>query len=161
MNSIYLFDWGNTLMVDFPQYTGKMCDWETVQAVDGAPETLAYLSAHHKVYIATGAADSSEAEIQQAFDRVHLSQYISGYFCKANLGIEKGSALFYQAIVEKLAVDASDITMIGDSLEKDIIPALEAGLNAIWFNAAHLPLPEKNLVIREYQHINGLWDLIR
>lgn len=161
MNSIYLFDWGNTLMVDFPECTGKMCNWETVQAVDGATETLAYLSAHHEIYIATGAADSSEAEIQQAFNRVHLSQYISGYFCKANLGVEKGSARFYQAIVEKRAVEPFDITMIGDSLEKDITPALEAGLNAIWFNAAHLSLPEKNLVIREYRQINDLWDLIR
>jgi putative hydrolase of the HAD superfamily len=55
---------------------------------------------------------------------------------KANLGIEKNSAQFYQAIVEKLAIIPSDITMIGDSLEKDIVSALEAGLNAIWFNSA-------------------------
>jgi FMN phosphatase YigB (HAD superfamily) len=55
---------------------------------------------------------------------------------KANLGIEKNSAQFYQAIVEKLAIIPSDITMIVDSVEKDIVSALEAGLNAIWFNSA-------------------------
>ena len=24
----YLFDWGDTLMTDFPDASGKMCDWE-------------------------------------------------------------------------------------------------------------------------------------
>lgn len=75
---------------------------------------------------------------------------------KANLGIEKNSAQFYQAIVEKLAIIPSDITMIGDSLEKDIVSALEAGLNAIWFNSQL----ENYIEITEYQQINILRELI-
>ena len=31
--NVYLFDWGDTLMVDFPGTPGKMCDWEIVEAV--------------------------------------------------------------------------------------------------------------------------------
>jgi len=29
---VYLFDWGDTLMVDFPGTPGKMCDWQVVEA---------------------------------------------------------------------------------------------------------------------------------
>ena len=36
MSSIYLFDWGDTLMVDYVDAIGKMCDWPSVKAVDGA-----------------------------------------------------------------------------------------------------------------------------
>nr|WP_257973789.1 hypothetical protein [Vibrio parahaemolyticus] len=89
MTKVYLFDWGDTLMIDFPDQTGKMCDWENIQAVNGALQTLEELSKQHQIYVATNAVDSSESDIKLAFDRVGLSPFISGYFCKANLGIGK------------------------------------------------------------------------
>lgn len=139
MGKVYLFDWGDTLMVDFPDAQGKMCDWQTLQAVDGAKETLAalYLKGY-ALYVATGAEDSSVQDIQLAFERVGLAQFISGYFCKSNIGISKGSAEFYRRIIAKLDVLPSEVTMVGDSFEKDIVNALEADLNAIWFNSQAL-----------------------
>jgi len=91
LNKIYLFDWGDTLMVDFPDQKGKMCDWDEVQAVNGAHEILENLSREHLIYVATNAADSSENDIKLAFERVGLAQFLAGYFCKANLGLGKGS----------------------------------------------------------------------
>ena len=132
--NVYLFDWGDTLMIDFPQNTGKMCEWETVEAIEGARETLAVLSQTAKIYIATGAADSTKQEIKAAFERVGLSQYISGYFCKENIGIDKGTAAFLNAIISILAVPVLDITMVGDSFVKDIEPAISVGITPIWFN---------------------------
>ncbi|TOA43576.1 hydrolase [Vibrio parahaemolyticus] len=134
MTLIYLFDWGDTLMVDFPEQSGKMCEWTTVQAVNGAEETLKNLSAISKVYVATNAADSSETEIKSAFDRVGLSQYISGYFCKANLGIGKGTPEFFYQIIKVLGVETQSVVMVGDTYSKDIEPAITAGIRAIWFN---------------------------
>ena len=131
--NVYLFDWGDTLMVDFPQNIGKMCEWETVEAIEGARETLAVLSQTANIYIATGAADSTEQEIKSAFERVELSQYISGYFCKENIGVDKGTAAFLNAIISTLAVPVSDITMVGDSFVKDIEPAISVGITPIWF----------------------------
>lgn len=133
MINVYLFDWGDTLMVDFPDAKGKMCDWETVQAITGAKETLEALSKTAKVYIATGAADSTELEIKRAFDRVGLSQFISGYFCKANLGLLKGTPEFLQAILAKLNISPANVAMVGDNYEKDIKPAIAAGIQPIWF----------------------------
>ncbi len=43
LTEIILFDWGNTLMVDFPEAQGKMCDCEVVEEVAGAREVLAAL----------------------------------------------------------------------------------------------------------------------
>lgn len=132
MGKIFLFDWGDTLMVDFPGEQGRMCDWETVAIVDGARETLEFLSQNHHIYIATGASESTEHDIRAAFERVDLAHYVSGYFCKNNLGLIKGSPKFYTAIVSRLKVAPGDVTMVGDSYEKDIQPAVEAGLQAVW-----------------------------
>jgi len=136
MTAVYLFDWGDTLMVDFPGVPGKMCDWEMVEAIAGAAQTLAQLCKSSPIYIATNAAQSTEEEIKRAFERVGMARYIDGYFCKANLGLSKSDAGFYQAIINKLGVNPDQVTMVGDNLEKDITPALNAGLNAIWFNAS-------------------------
>ncbi|MGF1753860.1 HAD family hydrolase [Vibrio makurazakiensis] len=136
MKKIFLFDWGNTLMVDFPEQHGKMCHWEYVESVSGAKKVLEVLSQSHPIYVATSARDSSELEIHEAFKRAELSDYIDGYFCVANIGLEKNCPEFYQAILSTLSVDGSQVVMVGDVLEKDIFPAIEAGLSAVWLSDA-------------------------
>lgn len=156
MINIYLFDWGDTLMIDFPNVNGKMCDWEVVEAVSGAEQMLKVLSKQAKIYIATGADDSAETDIEQAFNRVGLSQYISGYFCKDNLGVSKGTPEFFSAILAKLNESAENIAMVGDNLEKDIKPALAVGIQAIWLT--------KNSTVstlRNIKTINQLSELYR
>lgn len=141
MTEVYLFDWGDTLMVDFPGVLGKMCDWGKVAAVTGAKEALASLSQHAKIYVATGAANSTEAEIEKAFERVGLHSFISGYFCKYHLGLEKGSPDFLNAILSKLEQPAENVAMVGDNFKKDIEPAIAVGIQAIWFSADKKDVP--------------------
>ena len=150
MINVYLFDLGDTLMIDFPGVTGKMCHWEVVEAVSGAKETLAALSKHSQVYIATGAADSTELEIKQAFDRVGLSQFISGYFCTDNVGFLKGTPAFLNTILQRLQIPSVNVAMVGDNFEKDIQPAISAGIQPFWFtNEAIESVPDKVKVIRK------------
>jgi putative hydrolase of the HAD superfamily len=136
---IYLFDWGDTLMVDFPNQIGKMCEWKRVAACEGAKEVLEALSQIASIYIATGAHDSSVADIKKAFERVHLAKYISGYFCKANLGLSKGTPEFLEAIISQLNVDKKLVTIVGDSYEKDILPALHVNIKSIWLTDQEEP----------------------
>ena len=152
---IVLFDWGDTLMVDTPNQTGKMRFWDQVQAVSGAKQTLALLSQEHRIFVATNAVDSSVEDVKIAFDRVELSNYIEGYFCKDNLGVGKGSSHFFQAILQTLSVDATQVTMIGDSLENDIFPAQQLGIEAIWFNPSAQPYSNEAAV----KQISRLTDL--
>lgn len=153
MAQVYLFDWGDTLMVDFTDQNGKMYLWPHVEATPQASATLAVLSQHHRIYIATSAQESNVEEIKQAFDRVGLAQYIDGYFCKANLGLEKQSAGFYRAIQAELAIESQQITMVGDTLDKDIHPALEAGLNAIYYNPNTQAVPQGIHAIKQLSQL--------
>ncbi|WP_165312943.1 HAD family hydrolase [Vibrio ziniensis] len=153
MPLIYLFDWGDTLMVDFADAQGKMCDWLKVEAVEGALETLQTLSQKHDIYIATNAADSCEQDIKSAFQRVKLSPFIKGYFCFENIGLSKKDPAFYSKIVSKLGVSPECVTMVGDSQINDVENALKAGLNAVWFSHSG----EKH---HTYKTINSLVELI-
>lgn len=132
MPKVYLFDWGDTLMADIPGQAGKMCDWPEVRVVEGATETLAHLSRSSSIYVATNAIESGVNDIEHAFERAGLSQFISGYFCRTNLGIGKGTPDFYLAILGKLGIGPHQATMVGDSYDNDIAPALQAGLSTIW-----------------------------
>ena len=153
MIDTYLFDWGDTLMVDFPGAPGKMCDWKVVQTVDGAPEALKFLSQSAKIYVATGAEESSESEIKWAFSRVGLDEFVSGYFCKSNVGLPKGSPEFLEAILNRLGLPASRTAVVGDSFVKDIKPAMRLGIKPIWLTQENAPRGTEVRVIRSLREL--------
>ena len=141
-------------MVDIPGQTGPMCDWPEVQAVVGAKACLQRLSQHAQCYLATNAEDSTEVQIRLALKRAGLSEYIESIFCRENLGIGKTDVRYYETITHKLNVSPESITMVGDSLERDVQPALKAGLKAVWFNQ------DSNQTKPEYLTINQLGSLV-
>ncbi|MFW1568098.1 HAD family hydrolase, partial [Vibrio parahaemolyticus] len=99
--------------------------------------------------------DSTESDIKLAFDRVGLSAFISGYFCKANLGIGKGAPDFFNRIIDTLNVKPKSVVMVGDSYDKDIEPAVTAGIQAIWLN----PMGKVAQVRHEVKEIRHLLEL--
>jgi putative hydrolase of the HAD superfamily len=131
MTPVVLFDWGDTLMVDFPGYSGKMCDWPAVTEVPGASQALECLSRRSRLYVASGALDSSAGDIRRALARIDVDRYITDVFCQQNIGFKKTDPRFFQAILASLGVRADEVTMIGDSLEKDILPCHRLGMRAI------------------------------
>ena len=131
MTPIMLFDWGDTLMRDIPGATGRMCDWPEVAAMPGAEEALRCLSRGARLYLATGAADSTAEDIRSALRRVDLDRYISGCFCLRNTGFKKPDRRFYLTVLEALAVPAQEVTMVGDSLQNDILPCHDLGMSTV------------------------------
>lgn len=156
MTKTFLFDWGDTLMVDSVDQPGKMCDWAQVKAVDGAREVMAFISQRSKIYIATNAVDSSEEDIQKAFKRVGMAPFISGYFCAANVGVRKQSSEFYSRVAAALNKAPESLVMVGDNYDNDIQAALDAGLSAIWLN----PLDSQTQSKGQFKQIKTLTELL-
>ncbi|RKF18644.1 HAD family hydrolase [Alginatibacterium sediminis] len=151
----YLFDWGDTLMRDFSDQAGKMCDWQKLEAMPNAQKALASLSQASQIYVATGAQQSTPKEIERAFERVGLAKYISGYYCPANLALQKGDAGFLPAILSKINQPAENCCMVGDNWERDIVPALEIGMQTIWYQSE-----SPSLMHETVRCIKNLKDLI-
>ncbi len=129
-----LFDWGDTVMRDYPERTNPMVEWESVEVVEGIADVLAYLhSTGRRIILATSAAISDEDQIRGALARGGLAQYFSGIYCFKNTNLPKGEE-FYRHILDDLQLSASDALMVGDGFEKDIQIPNALGMFAVWFN---------------------------
>ncbi len=151
---IYLFDWGNTLMVDNPNFSGPMCDWPELEAIQGAVTTLEQLSSHAICCLATNANDSSEQQIRAALERVGLNQYLTHVFCSQALGCMKPHADYFAAIKATFNDSEQELIMVGDSLEKDILGAQACGFRGIWYN------PQGQLTHKDIDTISSLTQLL-
>ncbi|MFZ4855586.1 MAG: HAD family hydrolase [Desulfuromonadaceae bacterium] len=131
---VVMFDWGDTIMKDDPTLKTPMYKWPIVEAVDGAEEVLRTLHPQRTIVMATSAAQSDEADIRRALERVKLNSYFDHIFCFKNSRFRKPSEDFYRHIVKSLKVEPSDILMVGDNFEIDVQAANRVGIAAVWFN---------------------------
>ena len=134
MEKVFLFDWGDTIMKNFPDETGKMYTWHKVEVMPNAEIMLHKLSQHADCYIATNAKDSERGDIIKALQRVGLHKYFKDIFCFREIGYSKPSDDYFNAILNKLEVKKDNLVMIGDSLESDIKGAKSFGIETILYD---------------------------
>lgn len=120
MKKVYLFDWGDTIMKDFPDEKGAMFTWEKIEIMPNADKMLEKLSSKAKCCLATNAKDSSKEDIIKALKRVHLDQYFTDIFCYRELGVGKPSKEYFDLVVSKLKEKKENMIMIGDNIVSDI-----------------------------------------
>jgi putative hydrolase of the HAD superfamily len=133
-----LFDWGNTIMVDF-RLPGPMSGWEKVAWVEGAEQAIRELSKQFHCYVATNADQSDSAAVLAGLKRVGADQYFSGIFTSKDLGYEKPDARFFMGILKLLEIPATEVVMIGDNYEKDITGAANCMIKTVFFNRDKAP----------------------
>ena len=129
-----LLDWGNTLMREFPEYSGPMADWPRVETVPNVAEALLELRPHWTLALATNAVDSDETAVCKALDRVGLRSSLDKVYCSQSIGHSKPEPAFFNHIVEDLGIGRHRMVMVGDGFEKDVLGANGAGIRSIWFN---------------------------
>jgi HAD superfamily hydrolase (TIGR01662 family) len=155
-----LFDWGDTLMRDFKQFTGPMQAWPRLEAVPGAVETLALLHSSWTIALATNAADSDEAAIRAALRRVGLDAWIDRIYCFANVGFRKPDPAFFRYILADLGLDPRRVCMVGDNFALDVLGANACGLRAVWFNPGSLE-EHRSALHRTIHHFRLLPDVLK
>ncbi len=139
--SAVVFDWGDTLMKVFPQYTGAMAHWQEVEAVEGAQETLQSLKNRVPLYLATNATDSDTALITQALRRVGLDHFFEAIFTPVQIGVGKQDPRFYTGIASALTLPPQSLIMVGDSFKLDVCNAHQAGWRTAWYTPTHQAAP--------------------
>jgi putative hydrolase of the HAD superfamily len=129
-----LFDWGDTLMRDYKEFSSPMKDWPHVEAVPGAVEVLMCLHTDWTLAIATNADVSTEADIRSALQRVDIDRWLDKIYCYKKIGHKKPSPEFFTCILNDLKLPPEQVFMVGDNYEADVLGANWSGLRAIWFN---------------------------
>ncbi len=135
-----VFDWGNTLMRTYPQFSGPMADWPQVDLVPGISDALEKISKDHKIFIATSAQDSNADQVKKALARAGIEKYFQDIFTFEKIGISKDTPDFYSRL-DKLIGGNQKPVMIGDNYYKDITNATLAGWPAIWYSIDAKPCP--------------------
>ena len=152
-----VIDWGDTLLREFPQYTGPMSTWPEVEALPGAAQALAELKDDYKMVVATNAVDSSSRQVRQALARAGLDHFFSAIFTAHELGARKPALAFFHALQSVLHQEPRQLVMIGDSYRDDILGAQLAGWTTVWFNpsgkASPGLLPLQDLEITRWQDL--------
>ncbi len=117
---------------------------------DGAIEVLEYLEKKYKLHIIT----NGFAEVQ--FKKIKNSN-MDGFFKTVTnsemAGVKKPNPIIYNHALTLAQTKRENSIMIGDCLEADVQGALDAGMDAIFFN-------DKNIQVNQnIKHVNHLLEL--
>lgn len=159
-NGCLLFDWGDTLMRDFPEFQGPMKDWPRLEALPHAAETLAALSPNWNLALATSADISTEKDIRIALDKVNLGQWLERIYSFTTTGLRKTSPDFYSFILKDLGLSPQQVIMIGDHLEADVHVPNICGMRAIWLNE-HSAQDREGLLYRTVHNLSEIPPLLK
>lgn len=129
-----IFDWGDTLMRDFLQYEGPMAEWPEVELMPGVEKTLQDLSRGFNLFVASNAGSSDAELVEKALQRVGIARYFKSIFTGTELESKKPHLDFYRRLCKKIRTPPGECLMVGDNLEKDIIPARRIGMQAAWLS---------------------------
>jgi putative hydrolase of the HAD superfamily len=128
-----VFDWGDTLMRDFP-FPGAMKDWPVISVIPQAAKVLAELRNSYVLAVGSNAGDSSSRDIKEALDRGGIGHSLHHVFSSKDIGYEKPHLKFFQFIQEQLQLQPWEILMVGNNCLKDIQGPKQAGWRTVWFN---------------------------
>jgi len=98
--------------------------WEEVEIIEGVPTTLEALGRRHDLVMLT----KGDREEQQL--KIDVSS-LAGHFREIVIVREKRAAT-YRDVIAGLDLDPARTWMIGNSPHSDVLPALEAGIRAVW-----------------------------
>ncbi len=161
MKRTLVFDWGNTIMVDFG-YPGPMTTWDKVAWEPGAEKALKDLSLNYPCCIASNAPDSDTVEMINALKRVGADAYFTWFFTSREIGFEKPDIRFFQAICKRMDILPEHCIMIGDNYVKDITGAKTAGMKSVFYNRRKMdqPFPDADVVIVGMDELTAVIETI-
>lgn len=150
-----IFDWGDTVMKDFQEFSGPMAEWSHVETVPGIEGTLQTLHDEYIICLATNAGASDASLVRKALARVHIDHYFTKIFTSKELGFHKPQVEFFESILHKLNLSAKECVMIGNDYMKDIVVAKEVGLKTIYLSEDVGEYEYANAVIRSIDGLEG------
>lgn len=148
-------------MRDFPQFSGPMSKWPTVEALPYVSEVLAQLHPHWLLALATNAVDSDEKDIAEALQRAGLAIYIDRIYCYRHIGHKKPSPLYFDLVLRDLELECEQVVMVGDDFATDIAGANRYGIRAIWLNehGDEQPSGDRYRIIRDFRELPGALEV--
>ena len=114
---------------------------------DGTIEILDYLKTKYNLHIIT----NGFAEIQEnKLNNSYITHYFKSITNSEMAGVKKPNSLIFDYALNLANAKKENSIMIGDCIEADVQGALDAGLDAIFFNENNAPVTEN---IKQVNHL--------
>ena len=114
---------------------------------DGTIEILDYLKPKYNLHIITnGFAKIQESKLNNSY----ITPYFKSITNSEMAGVKKPNALIFDYALNLAKTKKENSIMIGDCLEADVQGALDAGLDAVFFNENNIPVANN---IKQVNHL--------
>jgi len=100
-----------------------------VQETSHSSKVLGQLRKEHEMALVS----NFYGNIKVVLDEFKLSHLFDKVIESAVVGVRKPDPRIFTLGVEALGLKANEVTVVGDSFSKDIIPAKQAGCHTVWF----------------------------
>ncbi|AUZ06231.1 MULTISPECIES: YjjG family noncanonical pyrimidine nucleotidase [Vitreoscilla] len=97
----------------------------------GALELVQQVSATRPIY----AASNSMLALQtKRLNQAQLLPYFTDLYISSDIGYEKPDARFFETCLQRSGLAADEVLFVGDSVEADMVGALNSGMDMCWYN---------------------------
>jgi putative hydrolase of the HAD superfamily len=141
MIRVIVFDLGDTVMRELPDWPGRMVDAPHVEAMPGIAAALAALQPCYRLAMASNAQASTAPDIRAALRRVGLDGWFEFVLSSADLGVAKPDPAFFAIVLRACGCAPEQAVMVGDTFEKDVTGAKAVGMRAVWYNWKNAAAP--------------------
>jgi HAD superfamily hydrolase (TIGR01549 family) len=84
--------------------------------------------------VPVGIISNSEGRLAELVEELHKTWLFRTIHDSGRLGIDKPDRRIFEYAAEQLGVALADMVHVGDAWEADVVGAIEAGAQAIWFS---------------------------
>ncbi|MDB5155783.1 MAG: noncanonical pyrimidine nucleotidase, YjjG family [Mucilaginibacter sp.] len=117
----------------------QLCPTKT-NLFPNAHETLAYLQSKYTLHlISNGFKESQDIKISGT----GIGKYFTHVIISEIVGVNKPDKAIFEYAINLAGTTKDQSLMIGDSLEADVLGALNFGMDAIYFNPFNAPKPDE------------------
>ena len=125
--------------------------------IEGAREIIEKLSDHFTLHILTNGFQTTQTiKIEQS----GLQDYFELIITSESTKYKKPNRKIYDYALEESKAQISEVLMIGDSLENDVIGAQKAGWNQVYFNPKKIEIPKNINLSYEITSLKELETLL-
>lgn len=105
--------------------------WEPMP---GLQETLATLSGKgYRIGLISNASDAPN--VWRLIDKAGIRSRVDPIVISAEVGVRKPAVGIFEIVLRSWGLPASEVVMVGDALEEDILGAKTAGMRQVWLKA--------------------------
>ena len=118
------------------------------------PKTVVILSGLQKKYNLHIITNGFEAVQYAKIQCSGLKPFFSHIITADKVGVKKPNPIIFEHALRTINTLPQNALMIGDSLEADILGAINLGMQAVHFNSHHEPFHEHCLIINKLEELN-------